>query len=415
MNLENKNLDICRENLKEDAHFIQGSIDFILNEGQTLLPSCAPKGASVDWIVTDGKAYIKEHILYKSPDAAENQPLTLKAILSLKNLTKEIVFENLVLKDAYVAHLMTYFNHAEGAESGQNPQAGMRIAYSYDGLDWQPLNNGYGILNEKGGTTNWLRDPHAFRKKDGTFGIVATQGWDTPYIFMWDTNDMIHFNEHFLQASFKGPVDDQPEHDLSGKRAWAPKVMYDRLEDCYYVFWADPKDPHVDKTVNTIDRPMYYNATKDFSTLSLPKVYFNTGYPIIDATIVKDNETYYMYFKDERIGEKCIRVAKSHTLTPGSFTLTDEIASDIQDSVEGPFALKSLKDNRWYLYYDDFSKTHTYKYSTTKSLSSGDWHHLGIHQSLPIHKLSYKTRISHGGQINITSKELDRILEAWDK
>lgn len=397
----------------DDQAYVNEILDFILNHGENHLPELTPNQTPIKWFVVKGNAQITNNIVYKSNLASENEPIILKATLTYEGATKDIHLDGLVLKDPYVAHLMTYFNHGEGPNSGSNPKAGMRLAYSLDGLDWLPLNNGHSVINATGGTTNWLRDPHAFRKKDGSFGIVSTQGWDTPFIFMWETEDMVSFTEHYLRASYAGPVDDNREHNLSGLRAWAPKVMYDRLSENYFVFWADPKDPSNDDTNNAVDRPMYYNATKDFQTLSEPGVYFSAGYPIIDAMIVKDQGVYYMYFKDERIGEKRIRVAKSTSLTPGSFVLTEEVASHVDDQVEGPFAFKSLADNNWYLYYDDFSDTHTYKYSKTKDLSTGHWIHCGINPNLPIAKLDYKTRISHGGQISITQKELDRILKAW--
>lgn len=39
------------------------------------------------------------------------------------------------------------------------------------------------------------------------------------------------------------------------------------IEDLYYVFWADPKDPKGGQTDNNMDRPMYYNTTYNFSEL----------------------------------------------------------------------------------------------------------------------------------------------------
>lgn len=400
--------------LKSNEDFIKEILDFIVVENQTTLPEATDDGTAITWSVITGKATISGNKLIKKDNAKENEVITLQAQWMDDDQTCTYIHEDLILKDPYVAHLMTYFNHDEGKKSGTTEGAGMRLAYSYDGIDWFPLNNGKAVVNATLGTTNWLRDPHAFRKKDGSFGVVSTQGWDTPYIFMWDTDDMVTFNEHILQASRKGPVNDNKKNDLSGKRAWAPKVMYSKSEDLYYVFWADPMNPHGLTTPNSLDRPIYYNATKDFSDLSEPGVYFSADYPVIDATIVKDQGRYYMFYKDERKGEKCIRVAVSNSLAPESFIITGYLASDPKESVEGPFAFQSLKDHQWYVYFDDFADTHTYKYSTASSPSSDTWEQCGICNTLPIHKLDYKTRISHGGQVTITQKELDRILTAWN-
>ncbi|MGL1892899.1 MAG: hypothetical protein OCD02_14800 [Spirochaetaceae bacterium] len=390
------------------SKYLTNYIGYIVNDKQTILPLETDKGDVIKWLVVSGSAQIQGDKILKLESAKENEVITLKATIS----DQEFFFRDIILKDEYVAHLMTYFNHDEGKKSGRNPDAGLRLAYSYDGLDWEPLNNGKSVVNATLGKTNWLRDPNTFRMRDGSFGIVATQGWDTPYIFYFHSHDMITFNEKIIRISRKGAVDNNPHHKLTGKRVWAPKAYYDIEKDRYIILWSDPSHPWKSRTDDKTSRPIYCTITEDFISISGPLSFFETEFPLIDASISKDKGYYYLFCKDERSGKKNIIMAKSQTLTPGSFKLENICVTDPNDFVEGPFAFKSLKDGKWYLYYDDFQHTHTYKYSSSDSLDT-EWKHHGINKQLPIKKLDYQSRISHGGHIEVTQKELECIIKKY--
>jgi hypothetical protein len=45
---------------------------------------------------------------------------------------------------------------------------------------------------------------------------------------------------------------------------------------------------------------MYYVTTRDFKTFSQTRLFFDPGFNVIDATVIKSGKRYYMVFKDER-------------------------------------------------------------------------------------------------------------------
>ncbi|MBP3468574.1 MAG: family 43 glycosylhydrolase, partial [Lachnospiraceae bacterium] len=239
-----------------------------------------------------------------------------------------------------------------------NPDEKFRMAYSYDGVHWEKLNNNYPVVYPTKGDTKRVRDPFIMRNKDGSFSVLATQGWDTPYIYVWQSENLTEFtNERLLRASQSGVA------GLTGSRAWAPEGSYDPITDQYYLYWADPS-----ASGENGPGPIYYNTSKDLESLSTPGLYFDPGYNVIDSNIVKHDGVYYMAFKDERESGKAIKFAKSTSLAPGSFEIyTDEFVTD--KYAEGPFVFKANGENKWFHYWDFFyASGDRFGYSVTDDL-----------------------------------------------
>lgn len=379
------------------AEFVQRYTDYLLCDGYTLLTGKKMAellgdayDCEIEWQVAAGKAQIADGRLYKTADAAERQPIELTAVVKMGEASTEVQLKNITLMDEYAAYILSFF----GGDDGQQK---LHLAYSYDGLNWQKLGGGNSVLNTTMGS-GAVRDPYILRKKDGSFAVIATQGWDNNSIYLWDSSDLVSFSgERLRQVSYSGVA------GLTGARAWAPEASYDPIKDEYIIYWSDPN-------ANGGKGNIYANTTSDLDTFSKPFVFFDAGYQIIDANIIKWQGSYYMMFKDERGnnadggGGKHILMAKSDSLEPGSFTqYTDAVT---ESPVEGPFIFQVLGEEKWYHYYDYFNE-HKFGVSVSTDLDSGEWEFLGKSTTMPTDD------VRHGGVVPVTQNELDRILSGY--
>lgn len=377
------------ELLENDSRIVQEYVDYIVNTGYQL-PDADELGirSALSWELTAGNAEIKNGRLFKTKDAKERQPVTLKAVLTYEDKTKETELSQIVLLDEYTAYILSYF-------AGVNESKEMYIGYSFDGTHWMRLNEGNAVLKPRKGNKQ-IRDPYIMRKKDGSFAVFATNGWNSDAVTVWDSGDLAVFeNERLLkvtQKEYKG---------LSGRYAWAPECNYDPVTELYYIYWSDPD---TGKT--------WYNTSLDLLDASMPDVFYEANTNMIDASIKKYKGDYYMVYNDaygnnEGLdGGRMIYGAKADSLEAGAFhpywgTLSEPIA-------EGPFLLYDFKKDRWTVYYDYYSK-HKFGVNTIKNINDDNWEYKGISETMPSEELR------HGGAIPVTQKELDRIIEAWGK
>ena len=85
------------------------------------------------------------------------------------------------------AYLFSYF--INGSKDG------LHLAYSYDGLNWMPLNGGRSYLTPSVGKDKLMRDPSICQAPDGTFHMVWTSSWTDRIIGYASSRDLIHWSE----------------------------------------------------------------------------------------------------------------------------------------------------------------------------------------------------------------------------
>lgn len=382
---------------KKAGEYTLRYVDYILNNGYELLTGekldavfGTDYGCNIQWSVVSGNAKISGGKLYKTESAAEREPVKLRAVITVGTSQETVTLNNITLMDAYAAYILSFFGGDDGEQK-------LHLAYSYDGINWSKLNDGLSVLPTTVGNGN-VRDPFIFRKKDGSFGIVATQGWDTSQIYFWDSQDLVSYSNERLKTVTKSGI-----AGLTGARAWAPEASYDPISDQYIVYWSDPY-------ANGNNGSIYANTSADLETFSDPFVLFDAGYQIIDANIVKWQGTYYMLFKDERGnntdggGGKHILMAKADAIAAGEFAqYTDAIT---EAPVEGPFMFKVIGEEKWYHYYDYFNE-HKFGLSVSTDLAGGKWEFMGKSETMPTED------VRHGGVIPVTMKEMNRILTGY--
>lgn len=378
--------------LNQDAKETQEYIDYIINTGY-VLPDSKELGirSDISWELLSGEAEIKDGKLLKTKSSLERQPVVLKATLKYEGKTKEVEIKNIVLLDKYVGYILSYF-------AGKNESKEMYIAYSYDGVHWMRLNSADAVLTPKKGNRQ-IRDPYIMRKKDGSFAVFATNGWTSPMITIWDSENLETFdNERLCKLAEKGGVS-------SGFHTWAPECTYDPIEDIYYVYWSDPK-------ANGGVGQIYYNTTKDFENYSQAEVFFEREFFIIDASIKKYKGDYYMVYDDATgdndtgNGGRRIYAAKADSIKAGNFYPYSGVLSE--GIAEGPFLLNNFKDNSWFVYYDYFSQ-HKFGLTTIDDLTTDNWEYKGVCDTMPWEE------VRHGGAIPVTEKEMKKILAKWGK
>lgn len=378
--------------LERDAKDVQEYIDYMVNDGYAL-PTAKEMDieSKVTWKVQSGEAEIKKGKLVKKKNAAEREPLVLEATLEYKGEKKTVTLNNLTLLDPYAGYILSYFG-------GLNKSKEMYLGYSTDGVNWKSLKGGQVVLSNTESSEE-MRDPMIIRKKDGSFAIFATDGWTSPYIGIWDSEDLVAYeNQRMVQVSYPGV------NGIVGYRAWAPEANYDPITDQYYIYWSDPDS-------NNGLGKIYYNTSEDLVTVSQPDVFFEREYKIIDASIKKYKGDYYMVYDDATgdndtgNGGRMIYMAKADSLEAGTFRPYCGVLSE--GMAEGPFLLQNYETGSWMVYFDYF-KEHLFGYATIEDLMEDNWKYQGVSKTMPAKD------VRHGGAIPVTQKELDRILEAFE-
>jgi hypothetical protein len=282
--------------------------------------------------------------------------------------------------DPLTGYVLSYFGGDPYSES-------VHLATSTDGLRWTALDANQGLAFATTGTRS-VRDPYVFRKQDGTFGVLATQGWDTDSIYVWDSPNLTSFGEPRLVRL-----------NTFGNRVWAPQAIWNPVANNYVVYWSG--------NVNGGPNRTYYNTTTDFRTFSAPTVLFDPGYDEIDADIQLVNGVYYLYHKGE-VGKRLF-VARSTSLTPGSFVAqTTTPLPPANVNVEGPTVFAANTGNRWYMYYDRFDEGGVFGLSTTTDIANpNSW------TTVPASGYTLPAGVRHATVFGVTAAELARIRAAF--
>lgn len=136
---------------------------------------------------------------------------------SLYSIDLTIMFNHFMRKNIYM------FSYFVG-----NGEDGLHLAYSYDGLKWEALNNNQSVLKPTVGKDKLMRDPSIAQGKDGTFHLVWTTGWWDKHIGYASSEDLVNWPE---QKSI--PV---MYHEPTTKNCWAPEVFTTRKTICFILF-----------------------------------------------------------------------------------------------------------------------------------------------------------------------------------
>ncbi len=222
---------------------------------------------------------------------------------------------------------------------------GLRYIYSKDGVNWDSIPGVW--LTPKVGTQKVMRDPSIVRSPDGIYHMVWTSSWKGDKGFGYaSSSDLVNWSDEKLI-----PV---MQFEPTTVNVWAPEIFYDDEEKLYYVIWASTVPFKFEKGQEDEynNHRLYYVTTPDFKTFSSTKLFFDPGYSVIDAMLVKRaKKDYVMVFKDNTRPNRNLKVAFAKSPT-GPW---ENISTPFTESfIEGPTALKN--GNKFLIYYDVYRK-----------------------------------------------------------
>ena len=309
----------------------------------------------------------------------------------MKNIT--VIFTILLLFAIHTtaqkkAYLFSYFTG--------NGQDGLHLAYSEDGLTWKALNNGESFLAPNVGKDKLMRDPCIIQGPDGIFRMVWTSGWWDKYIGYASSTDLIHWSE---QKEI--PV---MEHEPLAKNSWAPEIFYDDQNQEYLIFWAttipgrhaEVAESEREKGLN---HRIYAAKTKDFKTFSPTFLFFNPTFSVIDATILRHNNEYIMFIKNENPNppEKNIRITKSKSAEgPYPTNVSDPVTGNYW--AEGPTALEI--GDYVYVYFDKYRE---HRYGAVRSKDLINWEDVSD-------SIRFPSGTRHGTAFPVEKSILDQLI-----
>ncbi|MCJ7516140.1 MAG: hypothetical protein MUO89_09320 [Dehalococcoidia bacterium] len=268
-------------------------------------------------------------------------------------------------------YLFSYFTSETG---------GLRLAYSYDGLDWTVLNSGGSFLVPTVGS-GLMRDPCIIRGPDGLFRMVWTTGWWDQGIGYASSSDLIHWSaQQFVPVMTYEP---------DAENCWAPEVFYDKAKERYQIFWATT----ITGEWNNEHR-IYYVTTEDFNTFSTTALFFEQGFNVIDATILEDNQQFYMFVKNETV--KNIRMTTADHADGPWGPVSNPITPT---GCEGPTAIKI--EDKYILYFDKYTQ------GTFGAMESADlqtWTDISGQLNMP-------SGARHGTVFRVSSDILDNLID----
>lgn len=232
----------------------------------------------------------------------EDTKVTLTATLTKGEASTTKEFDCTVIKEAEDVELTDYL-------FAYFPYAGVKderiyFGISQDGLNFTALNDSKPVIESTLGT-HGLRDPFIIRSNEGDkFYLIATdltvagvtqdgvtypgQGWGenqtsgSQSIMVWESTDLVNWSK---QRMCKVAVDD-------AGCTWAPEAYWDDDTEQYVVFWAS-------KLKTGGKQRLYYATTRDFYTFSDAQVWFEEDGSVIDTTVIKVDDWYYRYTKNE--------------------------------------------------------------------------------------------------------------------
>lgn len=283
-----------------------------------------------------------------------------------------------------------------------NGDDGLHLAFSYNGFHWTALNGDSSFLRPLVGSEKIMRDPSIIRGKDGLYHMVWTTGWLDKGIGYASSPDLLQWSEQkYLPVM---------AHEKDAQNCWAPEILYDEIHDNYIIFWSTGIPGRFPETDNQSDKGppapgrnhrVYCTTTKDFSSFTASRIFYNHGFNVIDPVIIKHEHLYYMFLKDETnkpfTPQKNIRIATS-TQAAGPYSTPSEPITGA-DWVEGPTVLK--RGGKWMVYFDKYKLR---KYGAVMSNDLKHW--VDVSDAL-----LYPDGMRHGTVLEVPKQILNRLLE----
>ncbi len=310
-----------------------------------------------------------------------------------------------------MAYLFSHFREKITPDGEQ-----VYFALSKDGFNWTQLNNGEPILTSTMGEKG-CRDIEVIRLKTGGFVILTTDlsiayrmdenyqvNWKevnstgSKCLCLWKTDDFITFSEqkriYFGRDDF-GCL-------------WAPEIFYDEINDEYLIHWGSTLAED-----NFTHMSIFCCTTKDFESFSEPKLFFTKDNEILDTHLVKFDGTYHLFYKNADHPPMNMHATSENLYGPYEH---DKAFEEYMESLGNPGSYEGattlvLPDGRWCLMLDFFGcEKEKMGYVPFVSDKPGNADFRRSDESF-----SFPYGFKHGGIIEITDEEYDKIEKHYNK
>jgi hypothetical protein len=173
------------------------------------------------------------------------------------------------------------------------------------------------------------------------------------------------------------------------RNTWAPEIYWNAAKNKWLIVWSSVVDGKHE------GNRIYSALTPDFEHFTTPAIFFDPGYEVIDATILREGSKYYLVFKDERKEplKTLLQIASGPSLE-GPWSGIGEPFTDSWS--EGPSAMKLGKE--FIVYYDhyrDQKKMQAVRFTDLKHWSPTE--------------VSFPEGSKHGSFLTITKQEAARL------
>lgn len=243
-----------------------------------------------------------------------------------------------------------------------NGETGFYLAESKDGLRWTALNGDKPLLAPEVGESKLMRDPSIVRGPDGTFHVVWTTSWQGTTLGYASSRDLKHWTAQRTLPCLADAVN-----------CWAPEAFYDAASKEFMVVWASTipgKFPETSgKGSKDYNHRLYAMRTRDFTTFTPAKLFYEPGFQVIDGALFRAEGKYWMVVKNEteKPAAKNLFLTSSPSLD-GPWSVPSEPISGPQWA-EGASPVKI--GSYWYVYFDKYRDK---KYGAVRAKSlTGPW------------------------------------------
>ena len=270
---------------------------------------------------------------------------------------------------------------------------GIYLALSRDGYTFAPLNDGQPWVKPEH-PNEIMRDVFITREPNGDgFRMVWTWGWRGSSMGTVSSKDLITWSPQEEIPIMK----DFP----TVRQVWAPETYWDTKAKDWLVIWSSSfGDPRGDLP----DGLRIWSAhTPDFKTFTKPAMFFDRGFPVIDATMFHERNKWYFVFKDQTTDplRYAIRWASGPTVEGPWGTLSGPITESWS---EGPSVIH-VRD-KFIVYYDHYRAPR----ARYEGVSSTDW----IHWTSVNDQMHLPEAAKHGSFFRVTDAEAQRLLDRHD-
>ncbi|TKG93470.1 glycosyl hydrolase [Puteibacter caeruleilacunae] len=287
-----------------------------------------------------------------------------------------------------------FFSYFKG-----NGEDGLHLAFSEDGYKWNTLKNDESFLQPEVGESVLMRDPCIIYGPDKRFHMVWTSGWNEKGIGYANSKDLVNWSDQIYIPVMK--------HEENAQNCWAPEIVYDDVQQQYMIFWSTTISDKFTETKgsggNKYNHRMYSITTKDFKTFSETKLFYDHGFNVIDGSILKMDEGYMMFIKDETkvpVAQKNIRWTTANKIE-GPYTAPSEPITG-KYWAEGPTCIKW--DGKYIVYFDKYTQK---SMGAVESTDLKNWKDISD-------QISFTGGVRHGTVFKVPAKIAKKLLKKYN-